>query len=432
MSYSSRSHRKIASNLLAIGGELIPRPLVEVDENGVIVSVERYDDIDRVHSAEFYAGIMTAGFVNAHSHLELSYLRGQISKHKGFAEFARQIGEVRTKATIEQRLKAIEREDLALRRGGVVAVGDIVNGKTSMDCKSRSSIRYRNFGELFGLRTTSFDDLLWCEDYPHSSITPHSIYSLNDEIFKLIARRNINQPLSIHFKESSSEEELFAKRGRLWDWYESVGFECDFLHYGSVAERVIGSVPPERSVLLVHNCCVTQSDIDTIMGHFTAPVYWVVCPRSNDYISQLTPPVELLRKNGLNICIGTDSLASNDSLSILEEMAMMPQVPLAERIDWATRQGAKALGFSGLCSSDSCSSDSCSNDSCSSDLCLNDKYLSDIVSNDSCLSNSCFSDLCSGDLGEIKVGTRPGINIISGVDYRSMQLTPQSKVDVIV
>ncbi|MFI3292995.1 MAG: amidohydrolase family protein [Rikenellaceae bacterium] len=381
MSYSSLSHRKIASNLMAMGGEFIPRPLIEIDSDGTIISVEQYEDIDRIHSAEFYSGIMTAGFVNTHAHMELSYLRGKITPHKGFAEFARQIGEVRGEATLDERLRAIEKEDLTLRTGGVVAVGDILNGNTSMDCKSKSPIRYRNFGEVFGLKTTSFEDLLWCEDYPNSSITPHSIYSLNDQLFKNIASRNIDHPLSIHFQESPAEAELFERRGRLWEWYQTMGFECDFLHYGSPAERIINSVPHDRTTLLVHNCCVTQRDIDTIMRHFTAPVYWVLCPKSNDYISRLTPPVELLHANNLNICVGTDSLASNDSLSILEEIAMFPEVPLAQRIDWATHQGAKALGFS--------------------------------------------------DLGELKVGYRPGINIISGVDYRTMQITSQTRISCI-
>ncbi len=382
MNSSLASHRRIASNLILIDGELIPRPLVEVDSQGQIISVGQYTDVDRLHSTEFYSGIMCAGFVNAHAHLELSYLRGLITPHQGFAEFARQIGEVRGGATLEQRLRAIEREDVTLKNGGVVAVGDILNGSTSMECKAISTIRYRNFGEIFGLRTTSVDDLAWCEEHPYSSLTPHSVYSLNDQMFKILATRNITQPLSIHFQESPAEAELFERRGRLWEWYERVGFECDFLHYGSPAKRVVDCVPHSRSVILVHNCCTTQQDIDTIMGHFTAPVYWVLCPRSNDYISQLRPPVELLRRNGLNICVGTDSLASNYSLSIIEELKMVPQAPLSERLDWATRGGARALGFN--------------------------------------------------DLGEIKVGTRPGINIISGVDYRTMHLTPQTKVDVVV
>ena len=158
-------------------------------------------------------------------------------------------------------------------------------------------------------------------------------------------------------------------------WYEEVGFTCDFLHYGSPARRIVASVPSERSVMLVHNCYITQQVIDTILGHFTAPVYWVLCPRSNRYISGIAPQsVELLRRNGCNICIGTDSPASNYSLSMLEELKCFQGVPLEELLRWATCNGADALGY--------------------------------------------------GDtLGEIAVGRKCGLVVISGVDTDSMMLT---------
>ncbi len=371
------SPRRLASNLLLRGGEILARPLITLDSRGYITSVEQYDTIDGQEGVEFYAGIMTAGFVNAHSHLELSYLRGQIEPHQGFAQFAREIGRLREQTPVEERLRAIRRADMELRAAGVVAVGDIVNGQTSMACKSHSQIEYRNFGELFGLQTTSAEHLGWLAEYPNSSLTLHSTYSVGDALFRDVAAQDNNAPLSIHFLESRAEVELFARRGELWEWYQSVGFECDFLHYGSAARRIVESLPASRSVMLVHCCHTTQRDIDTIMSHFTAPVYWVLCPCSNSYISEVSPPVELLRKNGLNICLGTDSLASNSSLSMLNEMASLgSRVPLNELLDWATRQGARALGFN--------------------------------------------------ELGDIEVGKCPGINIISGVDYRAMSLTPNS------
>ena len=100
--------------------------------------------------------------------------------------------------------------------------------------------------------------------------------------------------------------------------------------------------------MLVHNCAVSQVDIETIAEHFSTPVSWVLCPRSNNYISGLEPrSVELLRSSAsnINICIGTDSLASNWSLSIIEELKMFRDIPLAELLQWATINGAKALGI---------------------------------------------------------------------------------------
>ncbi len=371
--------RRIASNLLLSKGEFIRNPLIEVSSTGEILSVGSYTNLDGIAHTEFYSGIMCAGFINAHCHLELSYLHSLIEPHLGFAHFARAIGELRTKSTLEQRLRAIDIADTRMRAEGIVGVGDIVNGDTTLKCKAKSPIKYHNFGELFGLSTNSWSGMSWLKEVPHSSLTPHSTYSLNDKLFRDICSLEEQAPLSIHFMESPSELELFTHAGALWRWYEAAGFECDFLHHGSPAQRIVKSIPPSRSVMLIHNCCLREEDIDTILEHFTAPVYWVACPRSNDYISSLTPPIELLRRKGANICIGTDSLASNYSLSILEEIRTLSEImPLGEALDSATRIGAKALHFE--------------------------------------------------ELGEIEVGKRPGINILSGIDYAEMKLTANSKI----
>lgn len=135
--------------------------------------------------------------------------------------------------------------------------------------------------------------------------------------------------------ESEDEVELFRRRGPLWDWYTEQNLNPDFLDYGSPAERLIAQAPPDRPVMLIHNCCVEQRDIDIVMEHFTAPVTWVVCPGSNRYISGLEPPVNLLRKNSLRIAVGTDSLASNETLSTIRELSLIKNVPLAELLGWA-------------------------------------------------------------------------------------------------
>jgi cytosine/adenosine deaminase-related metal-dependent hydrolase len=296
---------------------------------------------------EFYSGILCAGFVNAHSHIELSYLRGAIAERGGYASFADSMAKVRDNYTCEERLAAIEEADRTMWQEGVDAVGDIVNGATSFAIKAKSAIYYKSFAEVFGLRNCNIEAMRELLSSPQTSLTPHSIYSVQDSAFREMCRESTTAPLSIHFLESEGEALLYRGEGALHEWYEKVGFECDFLHYGSPAERIVACVPKERSVLLVHNCAITEHDIDVVMNHFTAPVYWVLCPRSNGYISGIEPQsVELLRRVGsnINICIGTDSLASNWSLSMVEELKMFRNVPLAEKLQWATINGARALG----------------------------------------------------------------------------------------
>lgn len=295
---------------------------------------------------EFYAGILCAGFVNAHSHLELAYLKGAIAEHGGYASFASSMAAVRNNFAEQQQLQAIAEADDAMWKEGVDAVADIVNGATSFATKSASPIHYHTFAEVFGLKRCNIAEQRKLLHNPDTSLTPHSTYSLSDADFKAACEGGDGAPLSIHFLESEGEKQLYAGCGALHEWYSQVGFECDFLHYGSPVERIVKSVPHDRSVMLVHNCCLSDSDVDTIMNHFTASVYWVLCPRSNSYISGVVPhAVSLLRARDLNICIGTDSLASNWSLSMVEELKCFEGVPLDELLGWATLGGAKALGL---------------------------------------------------------------------------------------
>lgn len=330
---------------------------------------------------EFHSGILCAGFVNAHSHIELSYLRGAIAEGGGFASFAESIGQVRGAFSEEERLSSIAEADKTMWQEGVDAVGDIVNGETSFEIKAKSPIFYHSFVEVFGLRECNIERQRALLNYPNTSLTPHSTYSVPDVPFRKVCGHDTESPLSIHFLETDDEKSLYIGSGNLHTWYEKVGFKCDFLHYGSPAKRIVECTPENRSLLLVHNCAVSEEDINAITEHFSAPIYWVLCPRSNAYISNIAPhTAEVLRatNHNINICIGTDSLASNWSLSIIEELKMFQGIPLAELLMWATINGAKALG-------------------------IDDRY------------------------GSIEVGKQCGIVNITGVDFEDFTLTAQSQ-----
>lgn len=324
---------------------------------------------------EFHAGVLVPGFVNAHCHIELAHLQGKIARGCGFAAFAAAVGELRGAESDALRGQAVARADSAMWDEGVDAVGDIANDSSSLGVKAASRIRYRTFAEVFGLRRSNIAAArALAAARADIILTPHSTYSVTDADFRTLCAEG-SAPLSVHFMENDDERLLFSGRGALAEWYARAGFRCDFLHYGSPAQRLAASVPPWRSVLLVHNRCITGQDVEIIMNHFTAPVWWVLCPRSNLYISGEGPrSVELLRRAGANICIGTDSPASNDSLSIVDELKSFDGVPLDELLTWATRNGAAALGL-------------------------------------------------GDELGTAAVGRRCGLAVISGIDWQSMRLT---------
>lgn len=298
---------------------------------------------------EFFSGVLIPGFVNAHCHSELSYLRGKIERRRGFAGFADSIARVRHEATPEERLASAAYWNAKMYQEGITAVGDICNGASTFPLKQKSPVYYHNFIEYFGLQTTDFSrtDAVAAEaarlGLPHSA-TPHSTYSLQDKPFREIAHRD--NPLSIHFMESPGEQELFEGRGRLHARNLESGIGIDFAGYGSPASRIVASVPPDKNILLIHNTFVDEEVIDRIESHFEpGRVTWVLCPRSNDFIEGAHPPAPLLHRKGVRIAIGTDSLASNETLSMPGEMKLLPEISLHDRIRWATLTGAEALGI---------------------------------------------------------------------------------------
>jgi cytosine/adenosine deaminase-related metal-dependent hydrolase len=183
------------------------------------------------------------------------------------------------------------------------------------------------------------------------SIVPHATYSLSEELFKLVADTGKGKLLSIHHQENE-DENLFFKDGSGAIAARRNAFNPDLPLFAGTGKRPMESIAkyfdPDQKLLLVHNTVSAQKDIDFVHEYFTQP-YWCFCPNANLYIENRLPDIDLFRRNNCRITLGTDSLASNHSLSILEEIKTIqqhfPQIPLTELIRWGTLNGAEFLGF---------------------------------------------------------------------------------------
>lgn len=368
--------RKIASHYALINGRLERGIVVEVEASGIITDIIHATALDSMAGVEFYPGILTAGFINAHCHLELSYLRGAIAEGLGYGGFASAIGAVRGGYSDQERIHAAEVADALMWQQGVEAVADIANDELVMEVKRQSKIEYHTLFEFFGLRNSSTEDhLTMAQRHPNSHVTPHSTYSVQDAPFRDICLKN-RELMSLHFLESKSEAELFSLRGALWQWYERMGWECDFMRYGTPTERVTQCVSSDTRLLLVHATEATKADIELVESH-TTKATWVLCPESNRYISNACPPVELLRDAGARIAIGSDSLASARTLSIVDNLKLIDSIPLADLLTYATLNGATALGI-------------------------------------------------EREKGSIEIGKRPGLVVIEGANLNGLRLTPEA------
>lgn len=321
---------------------MVARPIIEIDGDGTVLAVSQYGEgLDRMQGVEFRSGILCPAFVNVHCHTELSHLLGLIPRQCGNSGFASRIASLRG-ADPTLRSQAAEKAMDGMYLSGTSLVGDISNDAIDPVAERPEC---HTFLEVFGLRQSNLQ-VQRSRLNSSSSLTVHSMYAVSEEDLKHVAYTG-DAPLSIHFMESDEETELFHGRGPMAEWFVRSGFEAPFLsRYSSPAERLVRCVPRDRDVILVHSLCATERDIDTVMGHFTGRVSWVLCPRSNIYISGTSPASSAVASvKGLDLCLGTDSLASNPTLELLEEAKCLEGcMSTLQLLGSLTGNGARALG----------------------------------------------------------------------------------------
>ncbi len=312
-------------------------------------------------AAERFSGVLCPGFINAHCHLELSHLRGQITKHTGFAGFAKELLPKRGTFSPEEIAGAIAHAEEELFRNGIVGVGDISNNADSFPQKLNHRLRYHTFIELLGLDPEVADIVMkngmaLRDVCPQTaSLAPHAPYSVSDELVRKISQAEKNRgPLAMHNQESRAESEFFEKgSGSVCSLYEFLGMDISFFKptgKNSLRSR-LGSFDTSTDLLLVHNTFSSAEDIAWAQ-QLHPKLWWCFCPNANLYIENTLPDFSTFDKAGARIVVGTDSLASNDGLSILEELKVIaahaPEISLEKLLTWATKNGADALHFNDL------------------------------------------------------------------------------------
>ena len=241
---------------------------------------------------------------------------------------------------------------------GVVACADICNGTTSFTAKEKSGIDYFSLIEVFGINPSKAEKrfaeakAVAREAEKRSlkyNITTHSAYAISIPLMELIRNYKPGEAVSsIHFMESE-EEAMMLRDGEselLRPYRDLLAEGSRPLLPRSHSEAVLRHITTEGNLLLVHNTFADETTVSQVNKR--GRTFWCLCPNSNLYITGSLPPVNMLRENKCNIVVGTDSLASNTRLSILAELATLqesfPELPLGELIEWATINGAKALG----------------------------------------------------------------------------------------
>ncbi len=393
--------RRIAANyIFPISHHPLKNGILEIDEQGTILNlIDTNGDLTESRNLEFYNGVIVPGFVNTHCHLELSELKGKLNQGLTLPGFVSEMIAFKKQSDSANSLSAMVLHDDLMQRNGIVAVADIVNTNKSIEVKQNSKIYYHTFIEALGLHNESnkvFNNNLtlynqFVKAGLNSSIVPHAPYSVSEGLFKLIrefAEEN-NSIVSIHMQESSFENEMFsAKKGKLVELFNRIGIDLsNWIPTGkSSFESTTKHLPNKNTILFVHNLYSSFHEIKEASRGFKN-AYFVLCPLSNYFIENKYPDLTNFIPFSDQITIGTDSLASNNTLSILEEMKTLVKINAGlsfERVlQWATLNGAKALQI--------------------------DK-----------------------SIGSIEIGKKPGINLITDFDFTNMNITDKSTVRVLI
>lgn len=339
--------------------EPIRNGFIEYDEkDGTILNVGTCDESEKVE-----AGAIVPGFVNAHCHVELSHLYGKFRKGTGMAGFIDQINELRDWAGRETKITLVQKWMDKMWEDGVSAMADISNDDSSFGVKAAHPMYTRTFLEVFGSEPEMCDDVMKgvteldsqaAEAGIDAAPTPHSCYTMSPQLLTASATAGLAKGfISYHSQESQEEEDLLRTgTGAMYENRKRSGMSTppvtgeSSLKYFLDRLSYAHEAPYDEHVLLVHNVCLAQDDIDAACKSFNN-VYWAICPLSNIFIHNALPPVPLMRENGLKITVGTDSLSSNDDLDMVKELYCIhnsfPEVPMNEILTWACANGAQFL-----------------------------------------------------------------------------------------
>ena len=330
----------------------IKEGVIQITENGEIVNV--FDSRTKVPKGkiETFDGVLCPGFVNAHCHLELSHLKGLIPQKTGLPDFISQVSRLRD-VELADIQKSIKEADMIMQKNGIVAVGDISNTNHSFFVKEESEIVYHTFVELFSINKDNEEivfnkgmDLLKNCPKPNS-IVPHATYSVSSKLFSLLMEKNTGEIVCIHNQETKSEDELFRNEsGELYDFLKKFGWQ----NQGGISslQTSLLQMSKKSKLILVHNTFTSKKDVEwTKENNYS--IYWCTCPKANLYIENSLPDYTIFDQDKL--CIGTDSLASNSSLSIIEELKILQEntdFDFNTLLKIACKNGAESLGLKEL------------------------------------------------------------------------------------
>jgi aminodeoxyfutalosine deaminase len=340
------------------------QPLIDdgavVVEGDKIVAVGKTSEIRAAHTGEVRdlgERVLAPGLINAHCHLDYTRLRGEVEWRGSFTGWLLQLISAKQLHPEKEFAGAIPRGIDMLAKSGTTTVVNIESYPGLLDQVLPTKLRVWWCLELIDLNrkdeakavVEAAVELIAAHPNVRGGfgLSPHAPYTVSEELYRLSAQyaRGRNIPLTTHVAESEEEDEMIRRgTGQMYDYFLRAGRDMSDCKRAGPVQLLSEYEVLGPGCIAAHANCLTPLDITLLRQTGTHVVH---CPKAHQFFHRDMPFIQTMKEQGINICLGTDSMASNDSLNMLEEMQQMaqifPRLSPQELLEMATVNAAKAL-----------------------------------------------------------------------------------------
>ena len=361
--------------VVTMDGPPVENGAVAISENQII-DLGTFPKVSARHRGKKIVDLgekaLLPGFINAHCHLDYTCLRGKIPPRKTFTDWIRAINAEKAKLSREDYLASINEGFAEAKRFGTTTIANLT-AFPELISQIQAPVRTWWFAELIDVRlperANEIIDLAIesLRSAPNWGLAPHAPFTASRDLYwrcEEVARRE-KVLLTTHLAESREEMSMFRDAsGPLHEFMREIArdlSDCgDQTPLGRFLETVRGSSTAKafearndkkangdcQEWIVAHLNELEESDFD-LLEELTSKFHVVHSPRSHNYFGHSPFPFKKLRALGFNICLGTDSLASNESLSLFAEMRTFqrnePGISPDKILEMVTVNAAQAL-----------------------------------------------------------------------------------------
>lgn len=313
--------------------------------------------------------ILLPGLINAHCHLDYTGMAGLWPPPKKFTDWIPRMLAAKAEWSYSDYARSWISGAKMLLASGTTTVADIEAAPELLpDVWDSTPLRIISFLEMTGVRSKREPaDILneaieKISTLPHprcsAALSPHAPYSTSPELLRLCAEaaQYKKWPIAVHVAESGQEYEMyFHARGEMFDWLKRNGRDNSDCGLGTPLQHLERAGLVRKNLLAIHANYLDEADLGLLA---TGAVSVVHCPRSHAYFQHRPFRLDKLLEAKVNVCLGTDSLATvakndkqNLELNMFQEMQSLarsnPELSTATVLKMATMNGARALGLAG-------------------------------------------------------------------------------------